>query len=308
MDLPVSMMPHLRLHQHERGSTLVYLALIMLVLIGFAGLALDGSHAYLERRHMQTAADAAALAGARELALGRDPSSIITNYVSQNRGTLSSWSIINDGTGIRVQTSTNVATWFARAVGVNTIPVAATSEAGFLPVWGAGNLLPMAVCKADVHVGAGEVTLLWDDTMSGPGNFGWLSWDGTQSLPYLEQNIRHPEYSGVWQIGDDIPGHTGTHCNPLEDALALWVNQEVVIPLYGTSSGICETSGNGSNLTYRVTGFGDFLLKGFSCKKECVGIKNSKCVWGEFIRNVAPGEVYGGSSEDYGLRDVRLLQ
>ena len=308
MDLPVSMMPHLRLHQHERGSTLVYLALIMLVLMGFAGLALDGSHAYLERRRMQTAADAAALAGARELALGRDPSSMISNYVSHNRATLSSWSIINNGTGIRVLTHRDVATWFARAVGVNTLSVAATSEAGFLPLLGVGGLMPMAVCADDVNVGGGEVTLLWEDDKSGSGNFGWLSWDGSQSIGYLEQSIIHPEYSGVWQIGDNIDGHTGTHCNPLEDALELWIGERVIIPLYG-GNGACPTAGNGSNLTYRVTGFAEFILGGFSCQKTCTtgGKKDSKCVWGEFTRSVAPGEVYGGN-DDYGLRDLRLLR
>ncbi len=301
------MKPGLHPFQDERGSTLVFLTLVLLVLIGFAGLALDGSHAYLERRHMQTAADAAALAGARDLALGRDPSSIITNYVSHNRGTLSSWSIINDGTGIRVQAHTNVATWFARAVGVNTIPVTAASEAGFLPVWGVGNLLPMSVCTADVHVGGEVMTFLWDNNLQGPGNFGWLSWNGAQAFPYLEDNIRHPSNSGAWQIGDTIPGFTGDACHPTEDALFGWLGRPVIIPLYGYDGGVCTPQGGGSNLTYRVAGFAEFILQGYVCN-WCNGVSGKKCIWGEFTRNVAPGEIYGAYSVDYGLRDLRLLE
>src|SRR5690606_4536767 len=53
----------------ERGQTLVQVALMLVVLLGFAALAIDGGMVYAERRHMQNAADAGALAGARELCL-----------------------------------------------------------------------------------------------------------------------------------------------------------------------------------------------------------------------------------------------
>jgi hypothetical protein len=49
----------------ERGVTMVIVALALPALVGFAGLAIDGSRAYDERRQMQNAADAAALAGTR---------------------------------------------------------------------------------------------------------------------------------------------------------------------------------------------------------------------------------------------------
>jgi hypothetical protein len=54
----------------EDGQTLIYVALGMVVLLGFVALAIDGGHLYAERRAMQNAADAGALAGARELCLG----------------------------------------------------------------------------------------------------------------------------------------------------------------------------------------------------------------------------------------------
>jgi hypothetical protein len=52
----------------ERGQALVILAFALLALIAFAGLAIDGGRFYAERRQTQNAADAVAIAGARELA------------------------------------------------------------------------------------------------------------------------------------------------------------------------------------------------------------------------------------------------
>jgi Flp pilus assembly protein TadG len=52
---------------HERGQTVVMIALALVALIAMVGLAIDGGMVYLERRRMQNAADSAALAGARRL-------------------------------------------------------------------------------------------------------------------------------------------------------------------------------------------------------------------------------------------------
>src|SRR5438309_7427594 len=48
----------------QRGQAIVLVALMIVVLLGFVGLAIDGGRAYLDRRHLQAAADAAALAAA----------------------------------------------------------------------------------------------------------------------------------------------------------------------------------------------------------------------------------------------------
>lgn len=55
----------------DSGQTLVLVALMIIVLLGVAALAIDVGSLYGERRNMQNAADAAALAGAGELCLGR---------------------------------------------------------------------------------------------------------------------------------------------------------------------------------------------------------------------------------------------
>lgn len=56
----------------ERGQSLVLLALAMIGMLGFAGLAIDGGILFTDRRQAQNAADAAALAGALAYLNGGD--------------------------------------------------------------------------------------------------------------------------------------------------------------------------------------------------------------------------------------------
>src|SRR5258707_15800020 len=51
----------------QRGSILLVATLGFSVLFGFMGLALDAGYMYYQKRRMQTAADAGAIAGAQEL-------------------------------------------------------------------------------------------------------------------------------------------------------------------------------------------------------------------------------------------------
>lgn len=48
----------------QKGQAIVLVALMIVVLLGFVGLAIDSGRAYLDRRHLQAAADASALAAA----------------------------------------------------------------------------------------------------------------------------------------------------------------------------------------------------------------------------------------------------
>jgi len=50
--------------RREAGQAIVLVALIMVVLFGFLGLAIDGGRGYVDRRQMQASVDAGALAAA----------------------------------------------------------------------------------------------------------------------------------------------------------------------------------------------------------------------------------------------------
>jgi Flp pilus assembly protein TadG len=56
----------------QRGQAIVLIGLLLVVLFGFVGLALDGGRAYLDRRHLQASVDAASLAAAYDYMTSRD--------------------------------------------------------------------------------------------------------------------------------------------------------------------------------------------------------------------------------------------
>ena len=64
---------------------IVFVALIMILLIGFLGLAVDVGHFSMVKTQLQNAADAGALAGAAAFQTTRDPYNEAIFYVKQNK-------------------------------------------------------------------------------------------------------------------------------------------------------------------------------------------------------------------------------
>lgn len=74
-------------YRDERGQNTVLVALSMVAFVAMLALVLDGSLIFMQRRRMQNAADAAALAGSRALALDKNDTeidSVIQQYVDLN--------------------------------------------------------------------------------------------------------------------------------------------------------------------------------------------------------------------------------
>jgi len=158
--------------QQEEGATLIYFALVLFVLLGMASIALDGSNAYAQRRRMQTATDAAALAGARLVALGRDAeidaeiddlaiANGVGNFVwSQTNNGRSveanitgnlevNWNYTSDGKGVTVDVANAYDTFFARILGYDILTATASSAAGYETIIATDNLLPIAINGCD---------------------------------------------------------------------------------------------------------------------------------------------------------------
>ena len=70
----------LQRHNDERGQVFVFLAVMLVVLLGCAALVVDVGRAYLAKRHLQASADAAATAGALELPDPIAAQAFATNY------------------------------------------------------------------------------------------------------------------------------------------------------------------------------------------------------------------------------------
>lgn len=294
------------------------MAMAMAVLVAFTGLAIDGSNFYYQQQRMQVAADAAVLAGGRELALVEVPAE--AKSAAQTQAEMIALlngadaddiaiTVTADGQEIRVTTGHTFDTFFARMIGHDTLTARASAGAGTIVVGRAGNLLPLITrCPAEGFVygqeyNLREIDLEEDDEESpnhlhAPGNFGWITWDGDTSTPTLANNIANPANSLVWEIGDEIPATPGTRpASSVRDALNDLIEEgkTVTMPLFD------EVDGSGSNTRYRVCGFAQFVLTGHNLPS------NPAIITGRFVRNVTSGEAFA-DAPDHGTRDVRMLE
>lgn len=186
----------------ERGQALVIMALAIVALVAVVGLAIDGGRIYEQRRQMQNGADAAAMAGARELgqmlAECGEPSAAndlriagkVLEFAALNGvdeaspdGDVTAWYVDKDGvslgwvgaggiptgaTGVAAGLVATDTTTFLRVVGQDHISAygEATAMAGPVTAMG-GGLLPIAVPKQIVDERRDDDSFL----MMGNGDF-----------------------------------------------------------------------------------------------------------------------------------------
>ncbi|HUD57831.1 MAG TPA: pilus assembly protein TadG-related protein [Terracidiphilus sp.] len=101
----------------EKGQMLPWMALLMVVFIGAAGLTIDLGRGWVAYRELQAAADAAALAGVNAMAKGGATTSSVQSAVCQfsaNGSTSNNCTMITTGTGGTTTTITKA--------GINTAP------------------------------------------------------------------------------------------------------------------------------------------------------------------------------------------
>jgi hypothetical protein len=126
----------------EAGQITILVLGLAVVCFAIAGVAVDGTRAWLYRRTLQNAADASVLAGGSELnraAYYGSAGDIVELDAEAARAAAGSWlakrglpvdaSITADATGIRVEVQGAVDTTFLRLVGVAELPVAVVARA-----------------------------------------------------------------------------------------------------------------------------------------------------------------------------------
>jgi Flp pilus assembly protein TadG len=202
----------------EKGQTIVLMAFVMVGLIALVGLALDGGNLFLQRRQVQNAVDASAMAGTRILAqaICNEPSigdakiaeavygfaesngidnpqeNVTATYINfdlQNLGTVGSGSIPVGATGISVDVSAEEDTYFIRLVGIDSFSVNAQAAAMTSPPSPGSpvsGIRPVAV-PLDVlnYVGVGDELTFQFGNKCNDGTSCAVSWTahggGTQS-------------------------------------------------------------------------------------------------------------------------------
>jgi hypothetical protein len=225
------MMDHLH---KERGQALVIMVFAILALLTVAGLAIDGGMAFLDRRRMQNAADAAALAGTRKLAeavcgeAGADDAAIhaeVLNYAQLNGVTdtnlVSAWyvdkdindigvvgagSIPNGALGVRALVGISHQTYFIRLLGMDEAGADAEATAVTGPPLLAGGLRPFGVpVELVADLGGGDP---FDVTFKNDG--GEICWSGNcvehrgwMNMGYLWNQTEDPTFDRAVDQGAD---------------------------------------------------------------------------------------------------------
>ncbi|MFQ5880586.1 MAG: pilus assembly protein TadG-related protein [Dehalococcoidia bacterium] len=121
-----------RLWRGESGQTLIITAFALTALVGFAALVLDIGNLYVNRRQLQTGADAAALAGAQLLPSASDASAEALDYAGRNgyaSGVTTTTPYNGDSSKIEVEVGGSVQTFLARVLGINSMDVSARAVA-----------------------------------------------------------------------------------------------------------------------------------------------------------------------------------
>jgi len=225
----------------------------MLALIAMAGLALDTSHVLLNKSRLQSALDAAALAGAKVLDLSASTDTatlwagnvfsanlvkypelrnavggglaLVTEFSSTlnpfSPGTIPAKFVRTSVTGFATQMS------LISVLGISSINVAGNAVAGpSPPIVSACNVVPVFMCanpaqpplygyQVDQVVGLNQVT--GSTSAIGPGNYGLLSLGGNGAN--IVRNNLAGSYASCVSTGPNVPTEPGVAAGPVSQGI-----------------------------------------------------------------------------------------
>lgn len=174
-----------RLWQQEEGQSLVMMALLLSLLLGFTALVVDVGYLYAEKRQLQTAVDAAALAGAQDLPFQAAAVSQAQNYITSNIE--DSHPVIttpyqSNSKFLAAAATKEVPTFFAKFLGVSSVNLSAQAVAQKINRW-VGEALPFV--NLDDNYRANSEIEIWEST--GNGDFESLLSDDFDTVKiYLD--------------------------------------------------------------------------------------------------------------------------
>ncbi len=266
----------------DQGQALVVFSLSLVVLLLFAGLAIDAGNAFFQRRDGQNVADLASMAGTQAVArfyltdggtaaaatadgpkvytavqtsaatngcqaASSRPCTWTAQYVNNSLTSLgpvtSTSAIPANAQGVVVATSLQPSTYILGVIGQTKWNIATTAT---------------ALTTEQSGVPAGQLLPIGvdppntnfqygqiyniTDGANGPGNFGWLSWTGENKTGVLATSLCTPN-NPAYTFPVVVPGEPGKHNgSDVRDCLQMWVNSGATVLLP-----IWDTCGNDAN-------------------------------------------------------------
>lgn len=262
----------MNIKKSERGQSIIIIVIAFLGLVAVAGLIIDGGSLYLNRRNAQTAADAAAMAGAYELCKEKGSDSDVQNVVNQfaitENGATSVEELVIDRTNRSVSVTTGLETssFFASVLGFETNSVRAKAEAGCFNPRGSENLLPISwACQPPIGGTPGTTCVLHT-----------IPWELFRRyiLPAYGNRL-HENGDLVLDEGDGLTKESYADGTPLNAKMPYLImdtstqTDEICAAPFGSGTvdcdwnddGIPDLSGGGDRGWLRLDGTGAALLK-----------------------------------------------
>ena len=317
-------------HQKERGSVVVLVALALTALLGFCALVSDVGLMYAEKAHLQNSVDAAALAGAQELPNYPFPDypysakEIAQDYASKNGASAVTVTFEENNAKIIVHATQQVPTYFARIWGITEEQISVSAKAMMVPPTGLSGAVPLSIQEQDfvygqkyvLKSGGGSGTADWyfDDSKNNAvkksgeasGASGWygaLELTGTGANTY-ESDLANG-YQGTLRVGQILDVKHGNMSGPTADGINTRLNCDTRVPkntidnydmnapqiVYIPIVRIISESGN-SIQEVQIVGFAAFFLEGVA------GNGNDSVVTGWLIPTLASNGLTTASLSD----------
>lgn len=317
------------------GQVIVFVAALFMVLFGIAALVIDGGRWFQTHRHLQTAADAAALAGVQSLPSDPSGASSIANTYAQNNfsGVTASVSVppgsplpsvCNSGAPyncIRVVTSKSVPGTFAKFFAAlrgytfgdrnaNAHATAAVTVPQFMK-----NVAPIAVkntvaCTVPSCYGTTK-TVSFNESAVASSTIGLINLTcHDTALPACanNNNVGATDLKN-WILNgypDALPSgqwygvKTGQNVGPIKQGLDAQVGTPLFFPVFDTTSNI------GSTYYFHIIGWASFVID-----QVVSWTPSTKTLKGHFVTFTTsdlPAGVPPTSSNDFGVHILSLVE
>ena len=317
----------------EDGQVIVFVVAILVVLLGIGALVFDGGSWFRSHRHLQTAADAAALAGVQDLpASSGTAQAVAIDYAQRNFTGLAAPAVTFPSTPsstcsasvpscIRVAATTSAPGVFARIYGsvFNNVTVRANATAALTVPQLLKNVAPVAVkntsaCAATSPACYGQtITLEFDESNVSSSNIGLINLTchstastacgsssgigGSELKDWIEngypQELPTQQWYGV---------KTGETIGPVKQGLTDRIGVPLFFPVFDTVA----TSG-GSTYFFHIIGWASFVITDVDWGSSPHGRR----LTGHFVTYTTsdlPAGAPPTSGNDFGVHVISLIE
>ncbi|MBB6453316.1 hypothetical protein HNQ94_001764 [Salirhabdus euzebyi] len=296
---------------NEKGQSIVLVVIMLVVLVGLAGLVIDGGRLYLAKSQLQKAVDAGALAGADMMVEGMTTNNTYnysgskdkaeklahTNYTNSKISYLATFP--DESNVIKVDGEEKVSLLLMSILGLDlsTVKAEAQAKIGQLNRVGEGLVVPIGI-ELNQELTYGSTWELNDQPGSGVnGWYNFLDFSHIDPTPPNSGNSALADYiiegsPSPIEIGDTlhVQEGEGSVSNNVQKAVEFREGQIVYVPVVEPI--------DDENKLVKVIGFAAFKI---------TGEYSGHAIEGEFIQLVTPGEI-GDNTSEYGTYTSKLIK